>query len=90
MLTCGGRAVLENVPPGARGPERLILRPEDVEFCPCTDGPVTVRRCEFDGRGFLLTLAVGETEVLAHHPEKVPAGANGRLRWIGTPFGAGA
>jgi iron(III) transport system ATP-binding protein len=78
-LVCGGRAIIENLPPGLSGPRRMILRPEDVEFHPDSAGPITVRRCEFDGSGFLLTLDAAGSEVVARHRERVPAGARGRL-----------
>ncbi len=78
-LVCGGRTIIENLPPGLSGPQRMILRPEDVEFRQDSAGPITVRRCEFDGSGFLLTLDAAGSEVVARHRERVPAGARGRL-----------
>ena len=79
-LSRGGHTVLENLPPDLAGPQRLILRPEDVEFVPAGAGPATVRRAEFDGSAYLLTVDAAGIAVGVRHPEKVAPGAAGRLR----------
>jgi putative spermidine/putrescine transport system ATP-binding protein len=79
VLTSGGRAVLKDVPASLRGPQRLILRPEDVAFRAAPDGTATVRRCDFDGRDFLLTIDAGGTDIFIRHAEKIAAGTAGWL-----------
>ena len=80
VLARGGRAVLENLPAEMAGPQRLLLRPEDVAFRPAAGGAVTVRRCEFDGAAFLVTLDAAGEEVTARQSEKIAAGDAGCLR----------
>ena len=86
VLRCGGLAILKGLPPSLSGPQRMILRPEDVEFRQNNAGPIIVRRCEFDGGGFLLTLDVGGIEVAARHREKVALGTCGRLQLVLVAF----
>jgi hypothetical protein len=85
VLTRGGRAVLENLPAEMAGPQRLLLRPEDVAFRPAAGGAVTVRRCEFDGAAFLVTLDAAGEEVTARQSEKIAAGEAGCLRLLTAP-----
>jgi ABC-type sulfate/molybdate transport systems ATPase subunit len=85
VLTRGGRAVLENLPAEMAGPQRLLLRPEDVAFRPAAGGAVTVRRCEFDGAALLVTLDAAGEEVTARQSEKIAAGEAGCLRLLTAP-----
>ena len=85
VLSRGGRVVLENLPAEMAGPQRLLLRPEDVAFRPAAGGAVTVRRCEFDGAAFLVTLDAAGEEVTARHSEKIAAGEAGCLRLLTAP-----
>jgi putative spermidine/putrescine transport system ATP-binding protein len=82
-LSRGGRTVLENLPPDLAGPQRLLLRPEDVAFRAAAGGAVTVRRCDFDGAAMLLTLDAAGEEVTVRQSERFEAGRAGRLRLIG-------
>lgn len=88
-LVCNGMAILENLPPEAAGPQRLILRPEDVTFRPDPAGPATVRRCELCGGAHLVTVDAGSSDVLTYHIQSIAPGARGRLALIRTrdPFG---
>jgi len=45
VLTRDGTAVLEGLAPERSGPQRLILRPEDLEFRPDPAGAARVARC---------------------------------------------
>jgi ABC-type sulfate/molybdate transport systems ATPase subunit len=85
VLARGGRVVLENLPAEMAGPQRLLLRPEDVAFRPAAGGAVTVRRCEFDGAAFLVTLDAAGEEVAARQSEKLAAGDTGCLRLLTAP-----
>ena len=79
-LLRGGRTVLENLPPDLAGPQRFIVRPEDVEFIAASAGPAAVRRAEFDGGGYLLTVDAAGIQVVVRHGERLAPGATGRLR----------
>ena len=82
VLSRGGRAVLENLPPEMAGPQRLLVRPEDVAFRAASGGAVTVRRAEFDGAALMLTVDAAGEEVAVRQAEKFEAGATGCLRLL--------
>jgi len=82
VLSRGGRPVIENLPQEMAGTQRLLLRPEDVEFRAAAGGAVTVRRCEFDGAAVLLTVDAAGEEVAVRQSEALPAGEAGFLRLI--------
>lgn len=82
-LLAQDRAILEEIDPMLRGPTRMILRPEDLEFRADPAGPAVVRRCEWTaGVHYLLVEAAGAVVTVRHH-ESVKPGAAGRLRLLG-------
>ena len=60
----------------------MLLRPEDVAFRASAGGAVTVRRCDFDGAGYLVTLDAAGEEVAARQAEKAEVAAAGCLRMV--------
>jgi len=85
VLSRGGRPVLESLPPEMAGPQRLLLRPEDVAFRAAAGGAVTVRRSEFDGAALLLTVDAAGEEIAVRQAEKAEVGTTGCLRLLVRP-----
>jgi len=79
VLTSDGVAVLEGLPADLAGPQRLILRPEDVAFRADPTGSVQVIRSERVGGGWDLLVEVGGARLWVRHPKACEVGAAGRL-----------
>ena len=78
-LACAGEAVLEGLPPALAGPQRLILRPEDVAFRADPAGPARVIRCERAAGGYHLCVQVAGERLWVRDGQPREAGATGRL-----------
>lgn len=80
-LLAGDACVLAGLDASLTGPQRLILRPEDVAFEPDDAGPAELLAAAFTGAGYQLRLrAAGGAEALALSPAPLAAGTRGRLR----------
>jgi ABC-type sulfate/molybdate transport systems ATPase subunit len=79
VLNRDGIAALEGLPADLVGPERLILRPEDVAFRPDPAGPARVTAAQRACGGWHLRVEAAGAAVWAHHAEPCPPGAAGRL-----------
>lgn len=80
VLTRDGRCILEGIGSSLSGATTLILRPEDVAFATDPAGVAVVTRCEFVEGAYVLHVDAGGMVVNAVHPERLSAGATGRLK----------
>ena len=82
ILTSGGAAVLEGLPPDLAGPQQLILRPEDVAFRADSGGSARVVRSERVGGARHLLVQVAGVRLWVQHPKACDVGAAGRLTLV--------
>lgn len=82
VLSRHGQAILDGLDPSVAGPTRMILRPEDVEFCPDPAGPARVGRYEFAREAYYLYVEVAGDEMVVRSRGCVSSGTAGRLQML--------
>jgi len=82
VLARDGTVILKGLAPERSGPQRLILRPEDLEFRPDPAGAARVARCERVGGAYHLGVEVAGASVWVRHAEGCPVGTTGHLALV--------
>ncbi len=81
-IRSNGRIILHDVPAEQHVPP-LLLRPDQMRFVTEADGQAIVRKCEFVGAAYYLTVHIASTHLIVQHPIALATDTEGRVHLIG-------